>query len=250
MLERIKQLELELDANKLLTKSEFKIGEPEEFDVKVPWFKSIQKYIGKDVKSTFETVVREFGTLEILYHDDEETVIHEVNIGMLPYMTFTTSAQKRYIHAEEAIPQPPNEKPKFADEFVAFAKRFYPLDVYRNAFDEQPLCCVKPADEHGSVEFWQWHNAGNKYQLRFKNFEEYIRAGIDCKFIVNWQYFYIDTEALDFADAFTHRWIATCFYDAISDMKECLEKMKKFFPNEDWSYQESELERVKDINEK
>jgi|SRR5690554_405306 len=197
-------------------------------------YESINQEIGIDLRHSFNDVFSEHDKFKfILYANDN--VISECTIDGL-IMTFNEFGQEHYIHAFD----------EFGEEFISFARQFYPLDIYEKACDETTLVVVKPITlVNDKMEFWIWNNVGPKYKLRFETFGEYLETGISCRFCIFWQYFYLDTKAMDFNDPFTKEWIANNFNGATSRMKTALTSMKEHFPKEDWSYQEGELERVK-----
>ena len=127
-----------------------------------------------------------------------------------------------------------------------FAQQFYPFDIYRESLDAVTLTAIKIIDEE-HLELWIWNNAGQKYKLRFRSIEDYLEAGTQCKFVIFWQYFYIDTDAMDFFDPFVKEWVAFGYSEAILRMGEALETLKEYFLTEDWASHQKELERVKGL---
>lgn len=211
----------------VLVKNE--LGDP----IKENNYKMVENELGLKLKRLFHNLFGIHRSIEIFYKNADDSIVGECSIEGLKY-SFNEYAQELYIQIYD----------EWGEEFKTFARQFYPLDIYRESLDAVTLTVVKIIDEE-HLEIWIWNNAGPKYKLKFNSIEEYLEAGVKCKFIICWQYFYIDTEALDFNDPFTKEWIASDFFDAVSRMKTALGSMKEYFPEEDWSYQEGEMERVK-----
>jgi hypothetical protein len=210
------------------------------FETNVSYGKSVydfhyptsEEVMAIDVRKMFDEIYKVHSGFNLVWKFDEQ-IFGEVNLLQMLFI-FATNAQEHYIQIYD----------EWGEEFKKFARQFWPLDIYEESLDAVTLTVVKIIDEE-HLELWIWNNAGPKYKLKFNSIEEYLEAGVKCKFIVCWQYFYIDTEALDFNDPFTNEWIASDFNGAMSRMKTALASMKEYFPEEDWSYQEGELERVK-----
>lgn len=199
-------------------------------------YKGVNEDFKMDFKKMFHPVFSEHKELEIILKADEE-VICECSIESLIYI-FNEEAQ-RDIYTDETL----------SPKFTALVKKLYPLDVYRHSLDAVTLTAINPIDED-TLEFYIWNNSGHKYKLKFKTFEEYVNCAIDNKFIVFWQYFYIDTDAMDFDDTFTKEWLASDYSNAIRRMEDALETMEKYFTEDDWSYQKEEYNRVVALNQK
>lgn len=197
-------------------------------------YETSQEEIGFNVESQFDEIYSKNNGFSLTWKMDDQ-ILGEL---FLPRITsiFASSAQERCIYVDH----------EWGEQFKTFARQFWPLDIYKESLDSVTLTVVKIIDED-HLELWIWNNAGQKYKLKFKSIEDYLEAGVQCKFIVCWQYFYVDTEALDFNDPFTNEWIASSYAGAISRMETAMESMKEYFPEEDWSYQENELERVKQL---
>lgn len=195
-------------------------------------YDAIKTEIGIDLRPSFHQTVSQYDRFKFLLEADGSVISECVIDGII--LTFNKFAQEHYIHAFD----------EFGDDFIKFARQFYPLDIYEKAEDEVTLTIVKPiTDENPNLDFWIWNNAGHKYPLKFKTFEEYILCGIDNKFVVGWQYFYVETESVDFDEPLR---LAPDFSDAMYRMDWALQLMKKYFPDDDWSMQEQELKRVND----
>ena len=227
-IQTINQLVEKLKTNNLIP-TKVELGDP----IRENNYKMVEDEVGLKLKKHFHEVFSVHRNIEILFKAKDESIVSECSIEGLKY-SFNEYAQELYIQIYD----------EWGEEFKTFARQFYPLDIYRESLDAVTLTVVKIIDEE-HLEIWIWNNAGPKYKLKFNSIEEYLEAGVKCKFIICWQYFYIDTEALDFNDPFTKEWIASDFFDAVSRMKTALGSMKEYFPEEDWSYQEGELERVK-----
>ena len=216
-----------------VTKKEVELGE----SIIDADYDSINQEIGINLRPSFDDVVSEHDRFKFILCENDDVISECMIDGLI--MTFNEFGQEHYIHAFG----------EFGNEFISFARQFYPLDIYEKACNELTLVVVKPITSvNDEMEFWIWDNSGSKYKLRFKTFMEYLEAGIGCSFCVFWQYFYLDTDSVNFEDAFTQEWLASNFDRAISRMQDVLARMKEYFPNEDWSYQEGELERVKMLN--
>ena len=199
-------------------------------------YDSIKTEIGVDLRPSFHEVTSLHDSFKFLLLNDDLVVSECVIDGII--MTFNDFSQEHYIHAFD----------EFGESFIKFARQFYPLDIYEKATDEVTLTVVKPiSDSNNEIEFWIWNNSGQKYKLRFQSFLEYLIAGISCKFCVFWQYFYIDIDSMNLDDPFTNEWLAQSFSEAINRSNFCLESMNRFFSDYDWSMQEKELERLKNL---
>jgi|GEM_PF-5353861 len=198
-------------------------------------FDSIKEQIGINIEKLYGKVFSSNNGFELTFKNSDNLIIGELNVLRVHY-SFAPAIQERFIQVYD----------EWGEEFKTFARQFYPLDIYKEALDSITLTAVKIIDEE-HLELWIWNNAGQKYKLKFKSIEEYLEAGVQFKFVIFWQYFYIDNDAMDFSDPFTKEWVAFSYSDAISRMNEALETLQEYFPKEDWSYQEKELERVKDL---
>lgn len=220
--DKINLLEKELN-------SRFEVDLILEREIREFHYETSKEECGFNLKKLFHSVYSGF-SLKWKY---DEQVLGEINVPRIIY-SFASTAQERLIHVFA----------EFGEEFKTFARQFYPLDIYRESLDAVTLTVVKIIDEE-HLELWIWNNSGHKYKLKFSSIEEYLEAGVKCKFIVCWQYFYIDTDTMDFSDSFIAEWVASGYDGAIHRMEDTLETMKEYFPEEDWSYQEGEMERVK-----
>jgi hypothetical protein len=223
--DKINDLEKEL-------KSRFEVDFILERSVREFHYETSMEVCNVNLKKLFHTVYSEHSGFSIIWKQDSQT-FGEIQVPRIIY-SFSNVYQERYIQVYD----------EFGEEFKSFARQFYPFDIYEESLDAVKLAVVKIIDEE-HLEIWMWNNAGPKYKLKFNSIEEYLEAGIKCKFIVNWQYFYLDTDALDFNDPFTKEWVANSYLEATEDMNYALTSMKEHFPEEDWSYQEGEMERVK-----
>jgi hypothetical protein len=213
----------------------FELGDPlvDEDD-----YKTIEEHCNWNPRNLFHDIVNIHDGIDLIYKNEGKE-IGEVNVMMLCGM-FNEMFQEHYFAHHEIEEQNPSE------EYLDFCKQYYPIDIYKESTSDQVFTVVKPISED-ELEFWIWHGADPRFKLRFKTVEEYLKVGIKNKFIVNWQYFYIDTESMDFSDEFTRNWLASDFSGATISMDWALEQMKRHFPNADWSEQEQELKRVKEI---
>ena len=185
-------------------------------------------------KKLFDNFFKIHDGVELIYRANDE-IIGETCIGEL-ITIFNLFAQEHYIHAFD----------EFGEDFRQFARQFFPLDIYKESLDEVEFSVIKPVTED-ELEFWIWNNSGQKYKLKFKTFEEYLEAGINCKFIVHWQHFYIDSDAMNLSDSFTKEFLASDFDAAIRRMESALDSMHKYFPDIAWAEQESTLKRIREI---
>lgn len=239
--DQIHALREEYNALPNISETEFSIQAPQRPDVKLPWQKAVLQETGLEVKGDFESLLNQLSVLELCYLDAEDSVIAELNFsGIL--MCFNDFAQEHYIHAFEDF-----RKEELGDAFLSFAKKFYPIDTFYKAYDGVSVGCYLPKTEESPCEFWIWNNAGHKYKLVFRTMEEYIQAAVDCKCILSWQYFYLDTDYPDFTDSFSQLWLAPSYSEAIYRMTNALELLRQYFPGKDWGKQAQELLRVQAI---
>ena len=226
--EKITQLEQEL-------KGKFEFSAEYNEEIIDYFYESIKENRGIDVTKLFNDVYSIHDGFNITIKTGQ-VILSEVNIVKL-FCTFSNTFQERFIQVYD----------EWGGEFKIFTRQFYPLDIYRESLDSVTLTVIKIIDEE-HFELWIWNNAGQKYKLKFKSIEEYLAAGVQCKFVIFWQYFYIDTDAMDFSDPFTKEWVAFSYSEATSRMEQALTTMKECSPNNNWAGQEKELERIKKIN--
>ncbi len=106
---------------------------------------------------------------------------------------------------------------------------------------------IEPNDPNPRI--WYWLDDDNKYPLTLK-FEAYIEEMIRCKGAYNWQYFFIDLEAIDLNDAFFTQWIYGIPRETLKPMEEFLTVMPKIFLDFDITPYKVRYERIKDFVQK
>ena len=172
--EKINQLVKELD-------SRFEVDLILEREIREFHYETSKEECGFNLKKLFHSVYSVHSGFSLKWKYDEQ-VLGEINVPRIIY-SFASTAQERLIHVFA----------EFGEEFKTFARQFWPLDIYKESLDAVKLAVVKIIDEE-QLEIWMWNNAGPKYKLKFNSIEAYLEAGVKCKFIINWQYFYLDTD--------------------------------------------------------
>jgi len=219
---------------------EFEIGEPiiDEDD-----YNPVEEKFDWNPRKMFHNIINVHDGIDLAYRikgvGKGGTEIGEVKIMMF-FCLFDEMMQENYYAHHELDGM---DIPK---EYFEFWNKYYPLDIYKDSQSEQIFTVVKPIDED-ELEFWIWDSAGPKFKLIFKTYEEYLNAGIKNKFIVFWQYFYIDSNSMDFSDDSINITSASDFSGATIKMDWALEQMSQHFQNEDWSYQAREMKRLKEL---
>ena len=225
IIQKLNDLIQELSSNEQLVQNIVELGEP----IRSKNYKTVESEIGYDLQSLFDMIFSIHREIELVFSSKDDEVICECSIEGLQYI-FNEAAQTKRIHAFD----------DFDPRFKELCKTLYPLDIYQKSFDAVTLTAVKIISAT-ELEFWIWNNSGQKYKLLFKTFIEYFEAGVDSKFIVGWQYFYLDKSALNFEDQFTREWLAHSLSAAKFRALESLDRMKTYFPKTDWRFYSDSL---------
>lgn len=130
-----------------------------------------------------------------------------------------------------------NDIDQWGKKYMQLSKKLKVLDSYQKAFDGTRFCAFELKKKEKNIEptIWIWNTKGDKYPLDLDS-EKYLEKLQKARAFINWQYFFIDLDEIDFSDQFLRRCIYGDTLDlTLRDMEFFLDTMPNIFPNDDLS---------------